>query len=392
MANPNHLKVLLEQGREWNDWRTAHPNLEPDLSGADLSNREFAREMNFRFADCSGCSFSGAYVPGASFFSANLTGANLRNLDAIGVDFSSCKASGADFTSALLLSSEFNSADLSHVKFIRARLGQAHLWSTNLQYADLTDADLQRADLMDADLSNATLLRTNLMLSSLLRVDFRGATLSECTVHGASVWRTQIDDSTQQTELIITDPSEPPLRVDDLEVAQFIYLLMNHRKLRNAIDSVTRKGVLLLGRFSDGGLEVLQAIAVELRIRGYLPIIFDFERPKDRSITETVKTLVGMSRFVVVDLSGPSVPQELYATVPHFKVPIVPILEEQKKQYALADDILEFPWVLKPVLRYSSIEQLRADVQERMIEPAEQIILKRQETLNHQDKGGLERA
>ena len=34
-----------------------------------------------------------------------------------------------------------------------------------------------------------------------------------------------------------------------------------------------------------------------------------------------MKTLVGLSRFVIVDLSGPSVPQELYATVPHFKVP-----------------------------------------------------------------------
>jgi hypothetical protein len=70
----------------------------------------------------------------------------------------------------------------------------------------------------------------------------------------------------------------------------------------------------------------------------------------------------------------------------------VPILEEQKKQYALADEILEFPWVLKPVLRYSSIEQLRADVSERMIEPAERMVLKRQEMLKHQDKAGLERA
>jgi hypothetical protein len=65
--------------------------------------------------------------------------------------------------------------------------------------------------------------------------------------------------------------------------------------------------------------------------------------PTDRNYTETVKTLAGLARFVIVDLSGPSVPQELYATVPHFKIPFVPILEEARKPYAMAVDILEYP-------------------------------------------------
>jgi hypothetical protein len=56
-------------------------------------------------------------------------------------------------------------------------------------------------------------------------------------------------------------------------------------------------------------------------------MIFDFDRPDSRNYTEMVKILVGLSRFVIVDLSGPSVPQELYATIPHFKIPFVPIGE-----------------------------------------------------------------
>src|SRR5215208_3685207 len=108
--------------------------------------------------------------------------------------------------------------------------------------------------------------------------------------------------------------------VDDLEVAQFIYLLLNHRKLRKVLNAITERGVLILGRLGGGGLEVLEAIAAKLRGLKYLPIIFDFERPAYRNYTETVKTLVGLSRFVIVDLSGPSVPQELYSTVPHFKI------------------------------------------------------------------------
>ena len=36
-----------------------------------------------------------------------------------------------------------------------------------------------------------------------------------------------------------------------------------------------------------------------------------FERPDNREFTETIMTLAGLSRFVIVELSGPSVPNEL---------------------------------------------------------------------------------
>ena len=49
---------------------------------------------------------------------------------------------------------------------------------------------------------------------------------------------------------------------------------------------------------------------------GYLPMLFDFKPSKSRDFTETVKTMVGLARFVIADLSGPSVLKELEATVP----------------------------------------------------------------------------
>jgi hypothetical protein len=133
--------------------------------------------------------------------------------------------------------------------------------------------------------------------------------------------------------LIVTPPSEATFVVDNLEVAQFIYLLLNHKKLRDVFNTMTERGVLILRRFGGGGLEVLQAIAAKLREEKYLPIIFDFERPQDRNYTETVKTLAGLARFVIADLSGPSVPQEPYATIPHFKIPFVPIIEASRKPF-----------------------------------------------------------
>src|SRR5262249_22084235 len=153
----------------------------------------------------------------------------------------------------------------------------------------------------------------------LVETDFTSATITGCRIYGASAWNVTLV-GTVQGNLVITKEGEPVVTVDDLEVGQFIYLLFNHEKLRDTINSVAERGVLLLGRFGGGGLEVLRAVAAELRKAKYLPIIFDFDRPRDRNYTETVKTLVGLSRFVIVDMSGPSVPQELYATVPHFKI------------------------------------------------------------------------
>lgn len=110
-------------------------------------------------------------------------------------------------------------------------------------------------------------------------------------------------------------------------MAQFVYLLLDRDKIRNVIDTVTRRGVLLLGRFEDGGLALLQALAEWLRKPdngGYLPLLFDFPRPESKTYTDTIRTLAGLARFVIVELSGPSVPQEITATVDLYEIPFVP--------------------------------------------------------------------
>ncbi len=205
--------------------------------------------------------------------------------------------------------------------------------------------------------------------------------MSHCSIYGISVWDVQLE-GVKQDNLLITPPGEPTITVDDLEVAQFIYLLLNHKKLRNVLNAVTERGVLLLGRFGGGGLEVLQAAAAKIREAKYLPIIFDFDRPRDRNYTETVKTLAGLSRFIIADLSGPSVPQELYATVPHFKIPFVPILEAGRRQFSMAVDLLEYPWVVRPPVMFASTDELVDLVPSKIIAPAEEKHQARQQLLD----------
>jgi hypothetical protein len=95
------------------------------------------------------------------------------------------------------------------------------------------------------------------------------------------------------------------IQVDNLEVAQFIYLLLNNQKIRHVIDTITSQVVLILGRFTSERRVVLDAIREELRKRDYLPVLFDFEKPASRDITETVSTLAHMAKFVIADTPMP---------------------------------------------------------------------------------------
>jgi len=105
--------------------------------------------------------------------------------------------------------------------------------------------------------------------------------------------------------------TSPQIQVDNLEVAQFMYLLLSREKLRGVITTIGEKAVLILGRFTERK-ELLDCMADKLWSLGYLPMIFDFDRPTDRDLTETVRILAGLSRFVIADITNPrSVPLEL---------------------------------------------------------------------------------
>jgi hypothetical protein len=171
--------------------------------------------------------------------------------------------------------------------------------------------------------------------------------------------------------LVITRRDEPEITVDNIEVAQFIYLMLHNQKVRDVIDTITSKAVLILGRFTVERKAVLDALREELRKRNYLPILFDFEVPATRDITETVSLLARMARFIIADLTDPSsIPKELEAIVPQLAVPVQPLLEGASRSYAMFKDYWKYDWVL-PVYRYEGLEPLLATLPEKVIAPAE---------------------
>jgi hypothetical protein len=142
------------------------------------------------------------------------------------------------------------------------------------------------------------------MSTNLLNANFTNADLSGCRIYGVSAWGLKLEGAKQQN-LIVTQEDEPEITVDNIEVAQFIYLMLKNEKVRDVIDTITSKVVLILGRFTAERKTALDALREELRKRNYLPILFDFDVPATRDITETVSLLARMARFIIADLTDP---------------------------------------------------------------------------------------
>ena len=172
---------------------------------------------------------------------------------------------------------------------------------------------------------------------------------------------------------MITRWSEPEISVDNIEVAQFIYLLLNNPKIRDVVDTIGKKGVLLLGRFTEGRIEILERLRDKLRSLGYVPMVFNFDKPETKDFTETVRLLANLSRFVIVDITKPrSSPLELQATVPDYMIPFAPILQQGEDPFAMFKDLQDkYDWVLKPVIRYSSVDRLIEVLENKITKPAE---------------------
>jgi hypothetical protein len=354
MANEDHIAQLKKGVAAWNAWREGNPDIRPDLSGANLD----------------GADLNGAQLREANLGEAKLRQANLSEADLRGAILDFADLSGAKLPGANLVFAHLASTDLSRADLIRADLRQANLIAANLSGADLRRAKLRWAKLGQANLSEANLGGADLSIAQLVATDLTGADLTGCCIFGISAWRLKLERAKQHS-LVITDDDEPVITVDNIEVAQFVYLLLHNQKIRDVIDTITSKAVLILGRFTDERKAVLDALREELRKHDYLPILFDFDVPATRDITETLSLLARMARFIIADLTDPSsIPKELEAIVPNLAVPVQPLLEGSSRPYAMFKDYWKYEWVL-PVYRYEGLEPLLATLAEKVIAPAE---------------------
>jgi hypothetical protein len=159
MAEQLHLKLISEDSvKTWNKWREENPNIQVDLSQANLSHINLSE---------------------ANLSQANLIAANL---------------SQANLSQANLIQTNLIVADLSHSNLRRADLSVADLREANLIGADLSQADLRRANLSEADLSEADLRGAYLIGANLSYTDLSGSDISRANITGTNYHKWNIKE------------------------------------------------------------------------------------------------------------------------------------------------------------------------------------------------------
>ena len=345
MAKSEHVNIIARGATFWNAWRKENPEVVPDLSGFDFT-------YSIRTCpDLDGVNLSGANLSGATIF-------------------------GPDRDWPGETAPTFDSADLSHANMRRVSLFRTSFNNANLRDSDLSGSDITSVGFAGADLSfalfvNAKLERVSFKDARLMRTNFEGASLDQIAIGEVKTWQPKVDSATVATAVGITSEDEAPIEVDDLEVAQFVSLLLNTEKLRKLFDVTTEKMVLILGRFTDQRKKILDSIRTELRGRGFIAVVFDFNGPIRRDLTETISLLAHLSRFVVADITDArSIPQELQVIVPHLpSVAIQPIVQAGHTEYAMFEHFRSYSWVLPP-FTYQSEAHLLSSLHDNIIIPA----------------------
>jgi len=311
MANISHLKILSKGVEYWNSWREKNPTEVPDLSNAVLTSKN---------------------MQGINFRKSTLTGSN------------------------------FTDSDLDN-GFLR----WANLHGAILERTSLVSANLSGANLYRADFSGANLVKANLMQARLLDTCLYSADISKSKVFGVSVWKSDFSNAKQE-DLTITEDGEPIITVDNIEIAQFIYLLLNNRNIRDVIDTITSKSVLILGRFTKRRKPYLDIIRKQVRNKGFLPILFDFDAPKHRDTHEMITTLARLAKIVIADITNPrSIPQELVSIVEQIpSLKIYPILCHGRRPWGMYDHIKKYPWVMG-INKYRDKKQIERVVSDKIL-------------------------
>ncbi len=144
-------------------------------------------------------------------------------------------------------------------------------------------------------------------------------------------------------------------------------LLINNAKIKNIVETLTSKTVLILGRFTPERKAVLDQLKAHIHAAyGYVPVLFDFQNPSITTI-ETVTLLARFSKLVIADLSdAKSVLQELQALVPTSpSIVFQPIIVAGQHEPPMIDALKPYPW-FRRVIKYGTIADLKQRLDARM--------------------------
>ncbi|MXY67235.1 MAG: pentapeptide repeat-containing protein [Acidobacteriia bacterium] len=326
MTNEEHLNILRKGADGWNAWRVANRHVRPDLRGVNFEEDVRLGSGVYDLPDLSGFDFSGCDLHGIAW----------RNSIIERCNFDDCVIDSADLCFSNFLECTFRGTSMRVTRIGSASFEECVFEDADLAYCSAEETSFKRSRISGSSLNHV----------QLVKADLSDVVLHDTSVYGISAWDLELEGA-KQSDLLISDDG-PNLTVDSVEVAQFISLLVMNSKIRGVIDTIISRVVLILGSFNPERKPTLHRIRDLLRKRGYVSVLFDFEGPEHRDLTETVRTLAHLSRFVFVDLTDPSsVPHELQSVVPDLpSLPVQPLILSGSRPYGMFEHTQRYPWVL----------------------------------------------
>mgnify|MGYP005770686699 CR=1 FL=1 len=342
----DYVALLKSGSANWNKERTLNPTVTPILCNVDFA-REFGESDFYALPEFEDVDFS----------HTDLNMASLRNCM-----FFNCSFDNAHLTFTDLVDAYFINCTFCGTCMRVSRIGNAQFENCLFKNCDMSYCSAE-----ETSFKNSMFINTKMEHMSLVRTDFSGAKLDGCLMYGISSWDLNLQNSSQKN-LVITPDSMPTLTADNIELAQFLYLMISNHHLRDIINTITSKMVLILGNFSPERKEILDQIREYLKTQDTIPVIFDFEKPSTRNLTETVMTLASMSKYIIADLTNPkSIPHELASIVRQLpSIRFYPIILKGEKPFEMFDDYKVYPWV-QPLKEYDQIS-IKAAIEEIVYE------------------------
>jgi len=144
MANQEHLDILKQGVKVWNEWRDKDYEIRPDLSRANLIG------ANLIGADLIGANLIGADLIGADLSHSSLSDATLSEADLSGAYISDANLNGADLSSAYLGSADLSGAYLYRAMFKNTGFDDTKFSKAIAHYSSFDDCDFSGAIGLDS--------------------------------------------------------------------------------------------------------------------------------------------------------------------------------------------------------------------------------------------------
>jgi uncharacterized protein YjbI with pentapeptide repeats len=170
MPDKDQVLILKQGVSTWNAWRQQHPDIRPDLSGAELRGLDVAHYNEDYYHEIDELRYELEHSEGEPVNIYDLKeeeivvedddlfpqyGFDLRNANLANAMLDGACLLGAHLAGAVLEDAILDGCDLVRASLRGANLVGATLSGANLQFADLARADLTESVLYDADLSGA---------------------------------------------------------------------------------------------------------------------------------------------------------------------------------------------------------------------------------------------